>query len=480
MNNMLQKINQIIAPLIILSIPICFAILYFILIHFTKKYKKSVLQNKSEKNKFENLYAYHNNNYYVKYYFTIVSAYFIALFVIYFTPLSNLKFEIIINLLISCSLTLTGISIALLTFTLLFNKDNYICFSVKDILNQRDINFLIITLIISLLAICFYPLLLGFIMTYELYSYLVTFYLLNMYSNFYIIYILFSILLFNRSEYILLNQLNEIFNYNSLNIDISSNNDWNKKNVEKNLFYIWNNFIELLNNKKIRHINKIIYFNTNTIFKDLKLKKAQKLFKCFFLIPNIFICIIFLYKNELCIPAGFLLLLYLGILFYAFFFNNDCIDSALINFFIGHKGYIINENQIVSLGSIFKKKKYVNYINTVNNLNAFFYIWIYIKDGEKDIISKELNNLILELEQLEQEKQTIFTYFPIFTIGFFLFDTGLHDKNLQTTYKKLSLTTKFNKKIFNEMITSQLMYLTNTLNQFSKVNNYLIWLEGSK
>ena len=62
----------------------------------------------------------------------------------------------------------------------------------------------------------------------------------------------------------------------------------------------------------------------------------------------------------------------------------------------------------------------------MNSLNAFFYIWINYVDKKKSTIKYEFEEVILGLEELDNRNMV--TYFPIFTIGFFLFDKDIKIK----------------------------------------------------
>lgn len=79
-----------------------------------------------------------------------------------------------------------------------------------------------------------------------------------------------------------------------------------------------------------------------------------------------------------------------------------------------------NKELLIPRAALRKNNIYDKYIMRMNSLNAFFYIWINYVDKKKSTIKYEFEEVILGLEELDNRNMV--TYFPIFTIGFFLFD----------------------------------------------------------
>ena len=83
--------------------------------------------------------------------------------------------------------------------------------------------------------------------------------------------------------------------------------------------------------------------------------------------------------------------------------------------------------------------------------------------------------MIDDIQNLDKEKQTLTTYFPIFTIGFFLYDVDYKNKRLKSIYNQLSSNNDFEQDIFNKMISNQLFYLSKG-KRTDNIKKYINWL----
>ena len=116
----------------------------------------------------------------------------------------------------------------------------------------------------------------------------------------------------------------------------------------------------------------------------------------------------------------------------------------------------------------------------MNSLNAFFYIWLNYVDKKKNIIEYEYEEMLLKLEAMDNKNMV--TYFPAFTIGFFLYDKNMKIEKIKEYYKEM-MVTENKKYLFERMMYSQIFYLTKNfdskmLSNKNKINEYLQWLVG--
>lgn len=116
----------------------------------------------------------------------------------------------------------------------------------------------------------------------------------------------------------------------------------------------------------------------------------------------------------------------------------------------------------------------------MNSLNAFFYIWTnYIDKDEKDI--KEVYKDVID-QIGSMEETNLATYFPVFTIGYFLFENNIEVSRIKEIYKKIVLVGG-KQHSFERMMQSQILYLTKDFNKgvfgYSEtLDRYIKWMES--
>lgn len=114
----------------------------------------------------------------------------------------------------------------------------------------------------------------------------------------------------------------------------------------------------------------------------------------------------------------------------------------------------------------------------MNSLNAFFYIWINYVNKKKHTIEYEFKEILLKLDSMD--KHNMITYFPAFTIGFFLFEKNIKIEKIKDLYNEM--VAKENKQhSFQRMMHSQIFNLTKNFNEElfeyrDGLNKYLQWI----
>ena len=113
-------------------------------------------------------------------------------------------------------------------------------------------------------------------------------------------------------------------------------------------------------------------------------------------------------------------------------------------------------------------------------MNAFFYIWINYVDKRKRTIEYEFEEMLLRLESMDN--RNIITYFPVFTIGFFLFDKNIKIERIKDLYNEI-VVEENKQHSFERMMHSQIFNLTQNFNEevfeYRKcLNKYLQWISG--
>lgn len=450
---------------IAMSIPILFSVLFFYFIFKTDKNESKARRKKMsfEKN---NIYYKDKSSNIAIGYFVFGTSFFISIIITYFIKSFNFN-----NISSDC-LTLTGITISVLIFIAIFNKKQYILFTIKEILEYYKLPLFVVLLLISTIEIFIFNI---FFNTPK-YNYIIlSGILMNCFSNFYILYNLFSIILFDKKDFTLLTQLHRLFFLNDVEINMINKESWKFQFIRENFNKLNKEYINLCNHKSIFLIKEIIYSQNLNKYTKEKYSKAKS---------NCYLYLISMHSYSLL----FIYLRYKYNEFFIFMFLSFIFTFVLIKYtpkdrkknIIKLGGtewvYIINNKKVISVFLSNKNINYKNrYIHSLNNINAFFYIWIYLIKGKKQIINSMLNTMIDDIQNLDKEKQTVTTYFPIFTIGYFLYDVDYKNNRLKNIYAQLSSSNDFKKKPFKKMISHQLIYLSKGKRTYN-IKKYINWL----
>ena len=144
--------------------------------------------------------------------------------------------------------------------------------------------------------------------------------------------------------------------------------------------------------------------------------------------------------------------------------------------------FTTNKNKEVFIPRVPRRENvYSRYIKITNSLNAFFYIWISNVEQENSVIETEFKECIVYLYDA-LKKKTIVTFFPVFTIGFFMYERDIKIEELKEIYNEIidSDNMRFD---FTKMMHSQIFYLTinngkELFNYRAKLDEYLKWMNS--
>ena len=109
-----------------------------------------------------------------------------------------------------------------------------------------------------------------------------------------------------------------------------------------------------------------------------------------------------------------------------------------------------------------------------------FCIWMNYVDKDQEHIQKMYEEVIAWFEDVKTKN--IATCFPVFTIGYCLFDNDIKINNIKELYKEIVLPE--NKQYaFRRIMHSQIFYLTKNFNEEvfgyrEKLDLYLKWIES--
>jgi hypothetical protein len=126
--------------------------------------------------------------------------------------------------------------------------------------------------------------------------------------------------------------------------------------------------------------------------------------------------------------------------------------------------------------------KYDKYLNILNSLIAFFYIWIYdmkLQNNNKEELVNQFTNMIKYFRC--SETKSIFWALPVFVIGYLCFDNEIYIKELNEYYIELIHTQEDN-YVFQKILYSQIHYIYSKckydkLELNKKIVKYFDWIQ---
>lgn len=397
------------------------------------------------------------------------------------------KIEVVSNIVIG----LTAITITMAVVVILFDKRYYIVFSIRDVLKKYKFSEFLINVIFSCIVVSIATLTL---LNKKIDSYfdVAKFMILEIETIFnilgvaYILCVIINIMfLEQKNELSLLGQLYRKFGlYKIDTLHFKSKKSWSKEAVEINVEYLLERYINVCNRKKIFNIKSVEFVTTMGCYKqkwyDIVRKKFA-LMMLFLLIVSFFINKIILKENCM-----FINLLNIFITLFSIIFANanvQCFQFVLMRLYLDTWGYYLNTNNkkknlFVPTFSLRTSTIYNKYIMRMNSLNAFFYIWINYVNKKKHTIEYEFKEILLKLDSMD--KHNMITYFPAFTIGFFLFEKNIKIEKIKDLYNEM--VAKENKQhSFQRMMHSQIFNLTKNFNEElfeyrDGLNKYLQWI----
>lgn len=399
-----------------------------------------------------------------------------------------------IDVVSSIVLGLTAIAITLAVVVIVFDKGYYIVFSIREVLQKYKFSECLIVVVASCIIVS------GNTMTllnerldsfFDCVRFLIleiaTIY--NVLGVTYILCVIINIMfLEQKKELNLLGQLYRTFwLYKIDTLHFKSKKNWNKEVIEVNIEYLLEKYINICKHKKIARIMDIEFVTTMGCYREKWCRKVRKKFVlvmgAFLLISGI-IDIVALRGNYVLIWIILLNIIVAVISIICAYGNVQSFQLVLMRLCLDTWGYYLhtNDNKEIFVPRVALRisNSYDKYIRMMNSLNAFFYIWLNYVDKKKNIIEYEYEEMLLKLEAMDNKNMV--TYFPAFTIGFFLYDKNMKIEKIKEYYKEM-IVTENKKYLFERMMYSQIFYLTKNfdskmLSNKNKINEYLQWLVG--
>ena len=480
-------------------LPVFSAFIVFLCTLIIKCMKKEILSpveefcDKKKFHKSEKIYS--KVDYLSEIYFFVC----FTLGVIPFAALFNVKYDLYIYEMIkkievvsSVVIGLTAIAITMAVVVILFDKRYYIVFSIREVLQKYKFSESLIIVISSCILVSIATLTL---LNEKIDSYfdVVRFMILeiatiyNIVGVTYILGVIINIMfLEQKSELSLLGQLYRRFWLHRIDtLHFKSKKNWNKDAVQINVEYLLERYINVCKRKKIVSITSIEFVTTMNCYKKKWYGRARNKFvrmSLFLLLVSLIIDVMVLKENCVWIIVLNIIVTAISIIFS--YTNVQSFQLVIMRFYLDTWGYYLNTNDnkelFISRISLRKDNIYDKYIMRMNSLNAFFYIWINYVDKKKRIIEYEFEEMLLRLESMDN--RNIITYFPVFTIGFFLFDKNIKIERIKDLYNEI-VVEENKQHSFERMMHSQIFNLTQNFNEevfeYRKgLNKYLQWISG--
>lgn len=480
-------------------LPVFLAFIVFLCTIIIKCMKKEILSpmeefcDKKKFHKSEKMYS--KFDYLSEIYFFVC----FTLGVVPFVTLFNAKYgsyiyEMIkkIEVVSSVVIGLTAIAITMAVVVILFDKRYYIVFSIREVLQKYKFSECLIIVISSciLVSIATLTLLNEKIDSYfDVFRFMIleiaTIY--NVVGVTYILGVIVNIMfLEQKSELSLLGQLYRRFWLHRIDtLHFKAKKNWNKDAVEINVEYLLERYINVCKHKKIVRITSVEFVTTMDCYKKKWYGRARNKFVRKMLIL-LFVSIIIdgIVLKENCVWIILLNIIVTAISIIFAYTNVQSFQLVIMRFYSDTWGYYLNTNDnkelFIPRVALKKDNIYDKYIMRMNSLNAFFYIWINYVDKKKRIINYEFEEMLLRLETMDN--RNMITYFPVFTIGFFLFDKNIKLERIKDLYNEM-VVEEDKQYSFERMMHSQIFNLTKNFNQevfeYRKgLNEYLQWIAG--
>lgn len=391
----------------------------------------------------------------------------------------------------SISTGLTSIAVTMAVVIVVFDKNYYIVFSIKDVLNNSKFFEVISCTIGSCVTVCIMTMTL---LDKQIVSYfdIIRFMILEVAMLYdvigiiYIVHICINIMFAERkSELSLLRKLYHRFWIYRLDTMNLREKEWTCEAVEINIEYLLERYLTICKKKKIGTIKQIEF--STTIGRCSKKKWYYKgLIKLAIVMMGLFVfsflvCAITLGKEGI----KFILVNCIAILIVIFvgFLNSNCFKIVVLRLFSDTWGYYINYKNnkeiLIPRVTIRKGNVFAEYIQRMNSLNAFFYIWLNDVKMKEEDIKIQFQDMLKCFEGLEQRSMIV--YFPVFTIGYFLYEKEIIILNIKDLYYEYVIK-EGKKYLFERMMHSQIFYLTKNFNENifdyrRRLNEYLCWMQ---
>lgn len=387
---------------------------------------------------------------------------------------------------------LTTMTITMAVIIIALDKRYYIFFSIREVLQRYRFAEVLMLLIISCILAAATSMTLLDNNIHSLFDYwrllimeisVIYTFVCAAYSMFVIIKIMFSD---QNGELILLKKLYRRFWLHKIDTThFKEQNNWNIDAIEINIDYLLDGYKNLCKKKKISKIQRIEFGTTlgeasNKWYKWVCMKFVRWMMILLIISSVINFCFLKItFFNIVCVLNIFAFLISLVIVYR----GGKAIKLVLLLLYADTWGYFIYINKknekMIPRASIMKDNVYNKYIKCMNSLNAFFYIWINYNIGQNDDIIIVFEEVLQKIEKWDNKNMV--TYFPIFTIAFFLYDKGIAIEKVRKLYNKFVVRTK-KQDVFVRMLDSQILYLTKNfyIEKFGyrkSFDKYLNWLQ---
>ncbi len=387
---------------------------------------------------------------------------------------------------------LTAIAITMAVVIIVFDKRYYIVFSIREVLQKYKFSecLLLVSFSCLIVSVITMTLLNGKIDSeFDVWRFMALEIgvIYNIVGVAYIIGVIIYIMFFEqKSELSLLRQLYRRFWMHR--VDTSHFKDkanWNRDAVKINIEYLVERYVSICKRKCIIQIENIEFVTTMECYKKKWYGKARDKF----VRTMLWILILSTFINVMVLVESCYLIIFFNIIITVMtialtYMNIESIQLVIMRLYSDTWGYYIRKKNgkelFIPRVALRIDNIYDKYIMRMNSLNAFFYIWMNYVDKNQEHIQKMYEEVITWFEDIETKN--IATFFPVFTIGYFLFDNDIKIDNIRELYKEIVLSE--NKQYaFKRVMHSQIFYLTKNFNEEvfgykKKMDLYLKWIES--
>jgi len=479
------------------TLPIFFVFIVTLLTIITivfRKHIESPLEEFRAKNKFykkEELYS--NVDYFSEIYILVcitlailpILALFNARYGVYICEMLD-KIDVISNIVIG----FTSIAVTMAVVIVLFDKRYYIVFSIQEVLQRYKFTECLTVVICScvVVSVSTMTLLNGKIDSYfdvARFMILEISTLYNIIGVMYIFYVIINVMFLDKKrELRLLGQLYRRFWLQRIDtVHFKAKDSWSNEAVTINLDYLIESYIDASKYKEIINIKEIEFVTTFGIYKNKWYAKARNKFLTrILLLFFVSVIINILILQEKCRELVFLNIIVTISAIVCSNLNFKSVNFVIMRLFSDTWGYYIynqdNSEKFYPRVAARKGNAVDKYIMRMNSLNAFFYIWLNYAKYKKKHIAEQFGKVVQRIQIIEN--QNMISYFPVFTIGYFLFNKGIKVDIIKELFKKI--VTESERVSFEKMLFSQIFYLTKNsyqdiLEYNQKINEYMIWIK---
>ena len=384
----------------------------------------------------------------------------------------KVNFQLDINGITDVVMGLSSIVIGVVCIVVSLVRKYYLFFSIWDVFQFYKIPQFTTSILISMIGDIVIKVS-GFnVDNILIYSLTLIFTICNIYCGTIILFKIKQILFGEKIELSLLRELHKVFWYNKIDLtNLGDEENWNRDSIYLNLEYL----LECYLNDKVNEVASIEFVSTLDIIKEKYYKKV-----IYILVVNNCLLILALFfqddfdiytKIQISTLIGVTILGVLGI---------EEIKLAIVKMIKGTSGYALKTKEdkyiIVTRFGLITRKRYKSFVEDMNSICAFFFIWI--KKNEKQDLSMCKQEFINFINCLDGKEKSL-SYLPVFTIGFFLWDRELYVEEVKLVYHRFAID-KESSVALQKMIYSQIIYVTRNFEGKSreKLDDYLLWLKG--